>query len=136
MKENNFKNIKNLIQFTINHVPINHKPTLRRSVNAQTVIEYVLLIGIVTMALVYMGTDFKRGLQSVVKVTADQLGNQADSDQDSSKQTQQGFLTNSISNSWQSHQLMRTEYIGAITTQEGDFSESTTNSLSNQSFTN
>ena len=48
----------------------------------QSIMEYILLIGIVTVALTFMGPLFKRGLQSVVKVTADQIGDQRNADQD------------------------------------------------------
>ena len=49
---------------------------------AQTMVEYIVLIGIVTVAVFYMGPLFKRGIQSVVKVTADQIGNQQNADQE------------------------------------------------------
>ncbi len=47
----------------------------------QTILEYMLLIGFVVLAIFYMGPALKRGLQSLIKVTADQIGNQADADQ-------------------------------------------------------
>ena len=53
-----------------------------RSRSGQTVVEYILLIGIVTVALTVMGPFFKRGLQSMVKVTSDQIGDQKNADQD------------------------------------------------------
>jgi len=51
-------------------------------IKGQTVIEYIVLIGIITVALFYMGPLFKRGVQSLVKVTSDQIGNQEDADQE------------------------------------------------------
>ncbi len=103
--------------------------------SGQTIIEYVLLIGIVTLALFYMGVDFKRGVQSVVKITADQMGNQVNSDQDFGFQTQQGFLTNSQTNTWNNQQRSVTERIGTITVQEGIFGQQLTNSLTNLGLT-
>ncbi len=41
---------------------------------AQSIIEYALLIAVATVALMAMQAYFKRGVQSVVKVSADQLG--------------------------------------------------------------
>jgi len=105
------------------------------SQQGQTLIEYLLLTGVVMMALIYMGTDFKRGIQSVVKVTADQLGNQANSDQDFTMQAQQGFLVNSTTNTWQGHEQGLTQRFGMITTQTGDFTEQVTNSFTNESLT-
>lgn len=48
----------------------------------QSLVEYTMLIGVITLALIYMGTGIKRGLQSLVKVTADQVGNQQNSEPD------------------------------------------------------
>ncbi|MBI3314570.1 MAG: class III signal peptide-containing protein [Candidatus Omnitrophica bacterium] len=48
----------------------------------QTTAEYIVLIGIITAALFYMGPLFKRGVQSLVKVTSDQIGAQQDAEQD------------------------------------------------------
>ena len=48
----------------------------------QTIVEYIVLIGIITVALFYMGPLFKRGVQSLVKVTSDQIGGQQNAEQD------------------------------------------------------
>ncbi len=48
----------------------------------QTAVEYIVLIGIITVALFYMGPLFKRGVQSLVKVTSDQIGGQQNAEQD------------------------------------------------------
>ncbi len=42
----------------------------------QNLIEYGLILGIVTVALLGMQTYFKRGVQSVIKVVADDYGTQ------------------------------------------------------------
>ncbi len=42
----------------------------------QTVLEYIIFLSVVTVALFFMGPAIKRGLQGLVKVTADQIGNQ------------------------------------------------------------
>ena len=57
----------------------------------QTILEYTIIVGIVTVVLFYMGTGIKRGVQSLVKVTADQVGNQQNSDQDFND-TRQGYM--------------------------------------------
>jgi len=62
----------------------------------QTILEYTMIIGIVTVALVFMGTSIKRGMQSLVKVTSDQVGNQQNSDQDFND-VQQGYMEESLS---------------------------------------
>lgn len=45
---------------------------------AQSLIEYGLIIGVITVALVTMQTYFKRGIQSMVKVVADDYGQQGE----------------------------------------------------------
>lgn len=42
----------------------------------QSMIEYVLLLGVVSVALIAMQVYMKRGIQGAVKVSADQLGPQ------------------------------------------------------------
>ena len=59
---------------------------------AQSLLEYIFLIGIVTMALFAMNTLFKRGIQGIIKVTADQIGNQQGAEQ--SALSNSGFLIN------------------------------------------
>lgn len=51
----------------------------------QTAMEYIIFISVATTALFYMGPAMKRGLQGLVKVTADQIGNQQNADQDVDK---------------------------------------------------
>lgn len=48
----------------------------RQNSKAQSISEYVVLIGIVTAALLGMQVYMKRGIQGVIKVQADQLGPQ------------------------------------------------------------
>jgi|GEM_PF-1945485 len=43
----------------------------------QNLAEYALIIGVVSLALVAMQTYFKRGIQSIVKVSADELSRNA-----------------------------------------------------------
>ena len=51
------------------------------NIHAQVLLEYIIIIGIVTIVLFAMYQMAKRGIQSIVKVTADQVGNQQSSDQ-------------------------------------------------------
>ena len=48
----------------------------------QTIVEYVVIIGVVITALYAMGPALKRSMQTVVKASADQLGVQNAADQD------------------------------------------------------
>ncbi len=53
-----------------------------RSNRGQTIVEYIIILGIVIIALYAMGPYMKRGVQSVVKATADQLAVQNSAEQD------------------------------------------------------
>ena len=62
----------------------------------QSIVEYTMIVTILMLVIFYMGTSIKRGVQSLVKVTADQIGNQQNADQDFND-TQQGYLETSNS---------------------------------------
>ncbi|MCP3685695.1 MAG: hypothetical protein GY861_23865 [bacterium] len=61
--------------------------------NAQTTMEYLLLIGIVGVVLYVMGPAFQRGIQSIVKLGADQIGSQQNAEQKVTETS--GYLINS-----------------------------------------
>ena len=48
----------------------------------QSIVEYIMILGIVVIALYAMGPYMKRGVQSIIKGTADQLAFQKNADQD------------------------------------------------------
>lgn len=109
----------------------------------QSILEYAIIVGIVTVVLYYMGTSIKRGVQSLVKITADQVGNQQNSDQDF-KDTQQGYLavSNSVTNESKNRQVTEIGYIpqsgNAVYVTNISVIESTdmeTNSITNGGFT-
>ncbi len=50
--------------------------------SAQTVLEYVLMISVVTAIIMAMSTMVRRSAQSMVKVVADQVGFQQNAEQD------------------------------------------------------
>lgn len=109
----------------------------------QSILEYAIIVGIVTVVLYYMGTGIKRGVQSLVKITADQVGNQQNSDQDF-KDTQQGYLqaSNSVTNESKNKQVTEIGYIpqsgNAVYVTNISVNESTdmeTNSITNGGFT-
>jgi hypothetical protein len=93
-------------------------------------LEYFLLIGIVLLVVSFMGVDFKRGLQSVIKVTADQIGNQANADQDYT--SPRGFMINSVTSFNQEHQQTQKDVKGVITTESIDSMSTGTTVVTNQ----
>lgn len=52
-------------------------PRKKIDLSGQSISEYVILIGIVSMALLAMQTYMKRGIQAVVKVAADEMSQDA-----------------------------------------------------------
>ena len=108
----------------------------------QTILEYTIIVGIVAVVLSYMGVTIKRGLQSLVKVTADQVGNQQNADQDFND-AMQGYMlgTNAQAQENRNNQKLETGYITntgqAAYEQNESFNESTymmTNTLTNGGF--
>ena len=109
----------------------------------QTILEYTIIVGIITVVLYYMGTPIKRGVQSLVKATADQVGNQVNSDQDFTDY-QQGYLitSNTETQETKSKQIAELGYIplGGSVIYRGNtaYAESTytmTNTITNGGFT-
>ena len=64
---------------------------INKNFQAQVLLEYIIIIGIVTIVLFAMFHAAKRGIQSVVKITADQVGNQQSADQVSGVPTGNAF---------------------------------------------
>ncbi len=72
----------------------------RKGVNqrAHHLVEYVLIIGIVTVALFAMQTYFKRGVQGILKIVADDMGEQKESynPEESSRKRQVDAAVNAL----------------------------------------
>jgi predicted PurR-regulated permease PerM len=109
----------------------------------QSILEYIIIVGIVTVVLYYMGTGIKRGVQSLVKVTADQVGNQQNSDQDFND-TQQGYMANynSVTQESKNKQVTESGYIPAsgnavyvMNTSLNDVAYTVSNIITNGGFT-
>ena len=113
-----------------------------RRYRGQSILEYTMIVALVTVVLYYMATGIKRGVQSMVKVTADQVGNQQNADQDFND-VQAGFLNGSNTQTQESRNKQTEEsgYINAtgneIYTTNTSFNESSdmsTNSITNAGF--
>lgn len=46
--------------------------------NAQSILEYVVILGVVAMALATMQIYFRRSINAAIKLTADEIGSQGD----------------------------------------------------------
>ncbi|MFA5059283.1 MAG: hypothetical protein WC676_01470 [Candidatus Omnitrophota bacterium] len=99
----------------------------------QSLMEYIILVGIVSTALVVMSPPIRRGLQDVVRLAADQLAPQSASEQESGATDQ--YVVNSVSNS---HSIMNRQLIhqvNDITYVFNDEITSSSDSLVNMGFT-
>jgi hypothetical protein len=79
----------------------------------QSILEYLVLSGVVGVAAVSMFTGLKRSIQSIVKVTADQVGNQLAADQDPERNL--GYLKNSWSLTTLDSNKRRQDFFGETT---------------------
>lgn len=71
------------------------KSNFSKSNIAQSLMEYTIVISIVTAVLVAMNTFLRRGVQGMVKLLADEVGNQQEAEQDFSEES--GHLESSDS---------------------------------------
>jgi len=98
---------------------------------AQIFLEYVIVIGAVVLAMLAMNTMIKRGTQGMVKVVADQLGNQAAADQ----QFGSGFLEEQYTTTRTTATKLKREFLGNTTYTYGDVTQITSDVIINMGFT-
>lgn len=100
---------------------------------AQAIIEYILLLSVITAAIVYMYPLVKRSTQSLIKVTADQIAEQQNAEQDFNSSTGYtvgaNYMTYSGGENIRQHRESKTGY-GV-----SQWSKAYTNVFSNQGFT-
>ncbi len=108
----------------------------KRNTRAQTLLEFTAIIGLVVVALVVMSPLFKRSIQSVIKVTADQLAPQNASEQATDES--RGYLVNSFTVSRVSSTKFEREAPSGITeyVTPDETVNTTTSSFTNMGFTN
>ncbi|MBI4308986.1 MAG: hypothetical protein HY591_01500 [Candidatus Omnitrophica bacterium] len=97
----------------------------------QTIVEYILIIGIAITVLYAMGPAFKRGVQSVIKATSDQLATQKDADQDFASGS---FLASSNTQTQTNSQRNTRELLGATGTTVDEMARTTGNMLTDMGF--
>ena len=105
----------------------------RRNLHAQGVLEYIMLIGIIVVALIAMTQAIKRGAQSIIKEGADQLAAQQNADQSFSNKT--GYLDSQNTASADDRQKQIIERVGIINYVQDDASLGFMNSSTNMGFT-
>lgn len=54
---------------------------IKKKLKAQTMVEYTVILGIIVTVVFFMTPLLKRGIQGMIKITADQIGFQENADQ-------------------------------------------------------
>lgn len=100
---------------------------------AQTFLEYVLLISVVTAIMIAMSTMLRRSVQGMVKVVADQVGIQNQADQEDGKR---GYLKKMEVKAKRDKVVRTRDRLGNISyIYETDYSEAQVFVLTNAGFT-
>ena len=103
--------------------------------NGQTLLEYVILVSIVAAAIIAMSPALKRGIHSVIKVSADQLAPQSEAEQEIDSTS--GYLVDSFSSTrFAGDKLLEESPGGKTKFTYDDLSEEKTQTLTNLGFTN
>ena len=105
----------------------------RNQQSAQILLEHILLIGVVTIALITMTPMIRRTVQSVIKVTADEIGAQKNSDQNFN--SDQGYLVESSSTSQYSRRNRYRDRPGVVVKQIDETTDTSTFTITNLGFT-
>jgi hypothetical protein len=85
----------------------------KRAPAGQVFLEYVIVVGVIVLIMFAMSTLIKRGAQGMVKVMADQIGNQINAEQQFDGNG--GFLESSFSSTRSSSNKNKTEFVGDTT---------------------
>lgn len=85
---------------------------VKNAPTGQIFLEYVIVIGVVTLIIIAMSAMIKRGTQGMIKVVADQVGNQINAEQQFDEDS---FLESSYTSTRMSTGKTKTELIGVTT---------------------
>lgn len=100
---------------------------------AQTFLEYIAVITVITAIMIAMSTMVKRGVQGMVKAVADQIGNQQNADQRGGKD---GYLVSMTARAQRDQITTTRERLGNIEYDyDRDFQAAQTRLISNLGFT-
>jgi hypothetical protein len=106
---------------------------LKKELQAQSMLEYILLVGMIVVALTAMTQAIKRGTQSIVKTAADELSYQQNADQTFSNTT--GYLNSQNSTVQEDNQKQIVERVGIINYVRNEAALIESESLTNMGFT-
>ena len=98
----------------------------------QSIVEYIIIIGIAIVALYALGPGFRRGVQSVVKATADQLAPQQNADQDFSADSSHLDISNTKTGTTVNRSKQELMY--TTNTESAESTATATNTVTNTGF--
>jgi predicted PurR-regulated permease PerM len=98
----------------------------------QTILEYTIVLGVIIIVMFSMGPMIKRGLQSLIKVVADQVGVQNDADQ---RFDEAGHMVASYVDTRGSMDKQTQDIAGRTRYIYDDFTTTSSNALVNLGFT-
>lgn len=98
----------------------------------QIFMEYVIVIAVIALVMIAMSTMIKRGTQGMIKVVADQIGDQINAEQ---RFDETGFLESSYTSTRTVTSKTKTELIGTTTYTFGDSTSIASETHINMGFT-
>ena len=98
----------------------------------QTIVEYIIVIGIAVTVLYAMGPAFKRGTQSLIKATSDQLAAQQNAEQDFDSGS--GYMALSNSQTQSNNQRDKQEFLYTTKTVVNETTMTNTMAVTNMGF--
>lgn len=103
-----------------------------RTRKGQTILEYTIVLGVIVTIMFAMGPMLKRGLQSLIKVVADQVGVQENADQ---RFDETGHLEQSYATARGAMDKQTQDFVGTTTYTFNDLTEARSSALINLGYT-
>lgn len=104
----------------------------KNSNHAQIILEYTVIAGVIVMVLLAMNVMIKRGVQGMIKVVADQVGNQINAEQ---RFDESGHMESQYTTTRTSLDKTTREFGGVTTYEYDDIMTLDTTTVSNLGFT-
>ena len=102
--------------------------------DGQSLIEYIMIIGVVVTAVYFMAPALKRGTQRVIKVTADQMAPQQNAEQDYGPD--ETFMVNQISSSHSINHRLTYDTGNGVNSVINETSDSSSTTVTNDAIAN
>ena len=109
---------------------------LSKNSKAQSLIEYSIVIGIISIVLVSMNPFLKRAYQGMIKTVADQIGIQRAADQGFNQQERGGYMKESYARTDAVSDKTTTHIVGTMNYIYGDSTRTDSATISDLGFTN